>query len=78
MGMAEKPMMDGSGRWTARRKAALIEAVVSGQMTVEEIGRRYAVSAEEFVAWSRDYVVRGLVGLQAKGFLARPQRTRTK
>jgi hypothetical protein len=44
---------------------------VSGQMTVEEIGRRYAVSVKEFDAWSRDYAVRGLVGLQAKSFLAR-------
>ena len=55
-------MTDGSGRWTARRKAAAIEAVVGGLTTIEELG----VSVEEFDAWSRDYEARGLAGLHAK------------
>ena len=72
--MTEKHMMDGSGRWTARRKAALIEAIVWGLLTVEEIGPRHAVSVEEFNAWARDYEVRGLVGLHAKSYLARQRK----
>jgi hypothetical protein len=41
-------------RWTAQRKAAVIEAVRGGWVPIEEICRLYNLSADEFVAWERD------------------------
>ena len=35
-------------RWVARRKAAVVEAVSSGVITLEEACRRYQLSEEEF------------------------------
>jgi hypothetical protein len=41
-------------RWTIRRKAALLEALRSGALTVEGASQRYALSLEELRAWERD------------------------
>ena len=41
-------------RWTIRRKAALLEALRSGALTVEKASQRYALSLEELRAWERD------------------------
>ena len=38
-----------TGRWTVRRKAAVVEAVLSGVISVEEVCRRYDLSVEEFL-----------------------------
>jgi hypothetical protein len=38
----------GTKRWTARRKAAVVEAVHSSRITIEEVCRRYVLSFEEF------------------------------
>ena len=40
-------------RWTPQRKAAVLAAVRSGAITVEEACRRYEISGEEFLAWLR-------------------------
>ena len=61
-------------RWTARRKMAVLRAAAAGQITAEEIARRYAISPEELDGWSRDYAERGLFGLQEKGWMARRRR----
>jgi transposase-like protein len=61
-------------RWTARRKTAVLRAAAAGQITAEEIARRYAISPEELDTWSRDYAERGLFGLQEKGWMARRRR----
>jgi transposase-like protein len=58
-------------RWTARRKMAVLRAVTAGGISAEEIARRYTISPEELDTWSRDYAERGLVGLQAKGWMTR-------
>ena len=58
-------------RWTARRKVAVLRAAAAGQITAQEIARRYAISPEELDAWSRDYAEQGLFGLQAKGWMTR-------
>ena len=58
-------------RWTARRKMAVLRAVTAGGISAEEIARRYTISSEELDTWSRDYAERGLVGLQAKGWMTR-------
>ena len=46
-------------RWTASRKAAVVNAVSAGEVTHEEICRRYQISLEAFLFWQRDYESRG-------------------
>jgi hypothetical protein len=38
-------------RWTSRRKAAVVAAVHSGEITLEAACGRYELSIEEFRAW---------------------------
>ena len=52
-------------RWTIRRKAAVIEALHSGLLTLAEACERYALSIEEIRAWERDLERHGLYGLRA-------------
>jgi len=52
-------------RWTIRRKAAVLEALIIGALTREEAARRYALSLEELRAWERDFEQHGLHGLGA-------------
>jgi transposase-like protein len=42
-------------RWTALRKAAVVNAVTVGEVTREEICRRYQISIEELLSWQRAY-----------------------
>ena len=51
-------------RWTAQRKAAVLAAVRSGAITVEEACRRYEISGEEFLAWLRAFETYGAPGLR--------------
>jgi hypothetical protein len=52
-------------RWVARRKAAVVGAVLSGTISLEEACRRYQMSEEEFVAWQHAFEVDGVKGLRA-------------
>ena len=52
-------------RWVVRRKAAVVAAVQSGKITLEEACRRYQLSEEEFRSWQGDYEAHGLRGLRA-------------
>ena len=52
-------------RWTIRRKAAVVAAVHSGKITMEEALRRYQLSEEEFLSWQRTFETHGLAGLRA-------------
>jgi transposase-like protein len=52
-------------RWTASRKAAVVNAVNVGEVTREEICRRYQISLDEFLSWQRDYESHGLPGLRS-------------
>jgi len=52
-------------RWTIRRKAAVVAAVRSGTITLEEVLRRYQLSEEEFFSWQRAFEAHGLAGLRA-------------
>ena len=52
-------------RWTAPRKAAVLEALRSGNLTVEEACQRYALSVEELAAWERHFERHGVYGLHA-------------
>jgi hypothetical protein len=38
-------------KWTARRKAAVIHAVHTGLLSLDEASARYALSSEEFRSW---------------------------
>lgn len=50
-------------RWIVRRKAAVVAAVRSGCITVEEACRAYQLSEEELLAWQRAFETHGLAGL---------------
>ena len=52
-------------RWTVRRKAAIVEAVRSGQVSLDAICQAYKLSIEEFLAWERDMDRYGVPGLRA-------------
>ena len=52
-------------RWVTRRKAAVVVAVRSGKITMEEALRRYQLSEEEFLSWQRAFETHGLAGLRA-------------
>ena len=52
-------------RWVASRKAAVVAAVHSGEISLEEACRRYQLSVEEFSAWERAFKTYGVHGLQA-------------
>jgi Protein of unknown function (DUF1153) len=54
-----------SKRWTIRRKAALIEAIRRGGITLEQARRLYALSVEEIRSWERQLERHGLHGLRA-------------
>jgi uncharacterized protein DUF1153 len=51
-------------RWTARRKAAVIEGVRGGWIPIEEACRLYGISVDEFIAWERDIDEFGMHGLR--------------
>lgn len=51
-------------RWVVRRKAAVVAAVRSGVITVEEACRVYQISEEEFRSWDRAFELHGLAGLR--------------
>ena len=52
-------------RWGARRKAAVVMAVSSGMISLEDACRRYQMSEEEFQTWKRAFETYGLNGLRA-------------
>ena len=51
-------------RWVPRRKAAVVAAVQSGVISLEEACRRYRLSEEEFHAWERGIATHGVAGLR--------------
>ena len=51
-------------RWTVRRKAAVVEAVRIGMISLEEACLRYGLSVEEFLAWQRAVERHGIHGLR--------------
>jgi hypothetical protein len=54
----------GTKRWIPRRKAAVVTAVRSGAIGLEEACRRYELSQEEFLAWERGIETHGVPGLR--------------
>lgn len=54
------------GRWSARRKAAVVDAMRGGWVPVEELCRLYSLSVDEILAWERTVDQRGVAGLHIK------------
>jgi Protein of unknown function (DUF1153) len=52
-------------RWVVSRKAAVVQAVRNGSISLEEACRRYCLSSEEFLAWERAVDRYGIPGLRA-------------
>jgi Protein of unknown function (DUF1153) len=68
--LAGTPIMAGlpppnTKRWVVRRKAAVVAAVRSGGITIEEACRVYQLSKEELLSWERAFEIHGLRGLRA-------------
>jgi hypothetical protein len=53
-------------RWTARRKAAVIEAIRRKIISIWDACERYDLSAEELAQWERNLDRFGVSGLQMK------------
>ena len=51
-------------RWVVRRKAAVVQAVRGGLISLDEACRRYALSVEEFLSWEHAIERHGLGGLR--------------
>jgi hypothetical protein len=59
----------GSGvHWTPSRKAALVEAIAAGKISLEEAQRRFRLSDEEFSCWVAALEKNGTPGLRATRF----------
>src|SRR5262249_13226981 len=52
-------------RWVVRRKAAVVTAVRSGRITLEEALQRYQLTEEEYRSWDRAFDQHGLPGLRS-------------
>lgn len=50
-------------RWTPHRKAAVVCAVRSGALILDEACRRYQLSAEEFLGWQEAFETHGIGAL---------------
>jgi transposase len=64
-------------RWVVRRKAAVLAAVRTGAITIEEACRRYRLSEEELRGWQRAFEAQGLAGLRATRLPGRRNRRST-
>ena len=62
---------DDTTRWTARRKAAVAEAVEDGRLSPFEALVRYRLSPDELSLWRDTLATRGVSGLRV---CARPGR----
>jgi hypothetical protein len=48
---ADPPPPAGTTRWVHTRKAAVVVAILTGRMTIEEACEMYGLSAEEILSW---------------------------
>lgn len=63
-------------RWVIRRKAAVVNGVRQGLITLEQACQRYNLSVEEFLSWQRlieRHGVRGLRVTRLQDYRAAPQ-----
>lgn len=57
------PAVD-TNRWVARRKAAVLDAIVAGVLTRAEACARYSISEAELRLWERAVACAGIPGLR--------------
>ncbi len=57
----------GATRWGARSKAAVVTAVRSGALSLDEACKRYALSTDEYLSWETALDTLGLEGLGLAG-----------
>ena len=62
--VSDLPSPRATTRWTVRYKAAVVEAVRSGRITLEEACQRYKLSVEEYRAWEQAVERYGVPGLR--------------
>lgn len=55
-------------RWTSKRKLQVMEAVRSGQVPLESVLERYAMSEQEFRIWQQSVDKFGVHGLKVTKF----------
>lgn len=60
-------------RWTVQRKSALVFAVRSGRISIEEACRVYKLSVDEFLAWERNLDRYGIPGLRTTRYQIYPR-----
>jgi hypothetical protein len=60
----EGPLPPYKGRWVARRKAEVVNAIARGVLTAEEACSRYCLSIEELSSWQQLLGSSGLRGLR--------------
>ena len=53
-----------TGRWVIRRKAAVVIAVNTGTITVEQACQVYQLTEEELLSWTHAFETHGLAGLR--------------
>ncbi|OHC74217.1 MAG: hypothetical protein A3G18_11990 [Rhodospirillales bacterium RIFCSPLOWO2_12_FULL_58_28] len=51
-------------RWVTSRKAAVVDGVRSGLISLNDACRRYTLSVDEFLSWQRLFDSHGLSGLR--------------
>lgn len=51
--------------WLPRRKARVVNAILSGELKLNEACQRYQLSTEEFESWAAAYERYGVPGLRA-------------
>ena len=60
--LQELPPSD-TKRWVISRKATVVAAVKNGAIALDEVCRRYDISAEEFLTWQEMIEKHGIRGL---------------
>ena len=51
-------------RWVVRRKAAVVIAVETGTITIEQACEVYQLTEEEFLSWKHAFYTHGFPGLR--------------
>jgi hypothetical protein len=54
----------GFQRWTPRKKAIVVVAVRGGLISLEDVCKRYSLTAEEFSIWRQAFEAGGIRGLR--------------
>ena len=58
------PLPDPGCRWTASRKAEVVDAVLCGRLDMATALERYKLSEEEFNLWDKAILAHGVRGLR--------------